>query len=56
MRSRRGDHLIDELHIMVSPGALGAGIPLFTSPVQLSLLEARRFDGSDNVLLRYAAR
>ena len=50
------DHLIDELHIMVSPGALGAGIPLFSAPAQLSLLETRRFDGSDNVLLRYAAR
>ena len=50
------DHLIDELHIMVSPGALGAGIPLFTAPAQLSLLEARRFDGSDNVLLCSAAR
>jgi dihydrofolate reductase len=48
--------LVDELHIMVSPNALGAGIPLITGPVRLALLGTRTFDGSDNVLLRYAAR
>ena len=48
--------LVDELHLMVSPNALGEGVPLFTAPVDLTLLEARRFDGSDNVLLRYAVR
>jgi dihydrofolate reductase len=46
--------LIDELHLMVSPNALGSGTPIFDAPVDLNLLEARRFDGSRNVLLRYA--
>jgi dihydrofolate reductase len=46
--------LIDELHLMVGPTALGEGTPIFEAPVDLVLLDARRFDGSDNVLLRYA--
>jgi dihydrofolate reductase len=48
--------LIDELHLLVSPAALVGGTPIFESPVDLTLLDARRFDGSSNVLLRYAAR
>jgi dihydrofolate reductase len=48
--------LIDELHLMVSPAALGSGTPIFRVPVDLTLLGTRRFEGSDNVLLRYAAR
>jgi dihydrofolate reductase len=48
--------LIDELHLMVSPAALGSGTPIFRVPVDLTLLETRRFESSDNVLLRYAAR
>jgi dihydrofolate reductase len=47
--------LIDELHLMVSPNALGTGTPIFDDPVDLNLLEARRFDNSSNVLLRYAS-
>jgi dihydrofolate reductase len=46
--------LIDELHLMVGPAALGEGTPIFEAPVDLVLLDARRFDGSNNVLLRYA--
>jgi dihydrofolate reductase len=46
--------LIDELHLMVSPNALGSGTPIFDASVDLKLLEARRFDNSSNVLLRYA--
>jgi dihydrofolate reductase len=46
--------LIDELHLMVGPTALGEGTPIFEAPVDLVLLDARRFDGSNNVLLRYA--
>ena len=46
--------LIDELHLMVSPNALGSGTPIIDDPVDLQLLEARRFDNSNNVLLRYA--
>jgi dihydrofolate reductase len=48
--------LVDELHLMVSPNAVGSGTPIFDSPVDLDLLDARRFDGSANVLLRYAVR
>jgi dihydrofolate reductase len=47
------DGLVDELHLTVSPTALGSGTPLFTAPTGLDLLEARSFDGSGNVLLRY---
>ena len=45
--------LVDELHLMVGPEALGSGTPLFEAPARLSLADVRRFDGSDNVLLRY---
>jgi dihydrofolate reductase len=48
--------LVDELHLMVSPNAVGSGTPIFDSAVDLDLLEVRRFDGSGNVLLRYAVR
>ena len=46
--------LVDELHLMVSPNAVGSGTPIVDSAVDLDLLEARGFDGSANVLLRYA--
>jgi dihydrofolate reductase len=45
--------LVDELHLTVSPCVLGSGTPLFTRATALQLLEARQFDGSENVLLRY---
>jgi dihydrofolate reductase len=45
--------LVDELHLMVSPDAVGSGIRLFTAPARLELLETRRFEGSRNVQLRY---
>jgi dihydrofolate reductase len=49
--------LVDELHLMVGNVILGAGTPAFTAPpkVPLTLLETRRWEGSQNVLLRYAA-
>jgi dihydrofolate reductase len=47
--------LVDELHLMVGPAALDGGTPVFGRPADLTLLEARRFEGSGNVLLRYAA-
>ena len=50
------ERLVDELHLMVGPQALGGGTRVFGGPVSLSLLEARRFEGSDNVLLRYRPR
>ena len=47
--------LVDELHLMVGAAALGGGTPAFAGPApQLRLLDVRRRDGSDNVLLRYA--
>jgi dihydrofolate reductase len=48
--------LVDEIHLMISPSALGNGTPIFDAPVDLALLEARRFDGSSNVLLRYGVQ
>jgi hypothetical protein len=36
----------------ISPAALRGGTPLFQTSADLGLLDARRFDGSDNVLLR----
>ena len=38
----------DELHLMVGPVVLGS-----RPPGGLRLVEARRFDGSDNLVLRY---
>lgn len=48
--------MVDELHLMVSPTALGQGVPVFTTTADLALLETRRFHNSDNVLLRYAVK
>lgn len=45
--------LLDELHLMVSPVALGRGVPLFTGSARLDLLDVRRFENSANVQLRY---
>jgi dihydrofolate reductase len=45
--------LIDEMHLMISPVVLGAGIPAHTCSASLDLIEARRFEGSPNVQLRY---
>jgi dihydrofolate reductase len=46
--------LVDELHLMISPDAVVTGVRLFETPANLELQEARRFDGSSNVQLRYA--
>jgi dihydrofolate reductase len=48
--------LVDEIHLMVGPRALAGGTPAFDRPTDLALLDVRRPDGSDNVLLRYAVR
>ncbi len=50
--------LVDELHLVVGGAVLGDGTPAFAPNVAagLALLGARRFDGSDNVVLRYAVR
>jgi hypothetical protein len=48
--------LIDELHLMVSPTAIAEGVPIFNVPASLNLMESRRFQNSNNVLLRYSTR
>lgn len=50
--------LVDELHVMVGNGLLGDGVPAFTVrlPERLQLLETRRLEESENVLLVYATR
>jgi dihydrofolate reductase len=50
--------LVDELHLMVGGVVLGAGTPAFDSGAQagLDLLGVERWDGSNNVLLKYAVR
>ena len=49
--------LVDELHVMVGNGVLGDGVPAFTAglPQRLHLQDTRRLEGSDHVLLVYAA-
>ncbi len=47
---------VDEVHLMVGAVALGGGTPIFTGAVDgLALLEVRRFEGSENVVLVYGA-
>ena len=48
--------LVDELHILVGPGAIGSGVPTFSQPVEqeLTLLGARQLEDSKLVGLRYA--
>jgi dihydrofolate reductase len=48
--------LVDELHFLVGAVVLGEGTPAFTNPppAPLRLLDSRTWDGSDNVLVRYA--
>ncbi len=47
--------LVDELHLMIGPVIVGAGTPLFDGqPADaLRLIDARTWDGSENVLVRY---
>jgi dihydrofolate reductase len=47
--------LVDELHLMVGAAVLGGGTPAFGagSVPPLRLLDTRRRDGSDNLLVRY---
>jgi hypothetical protein len=42
-------------HLVVGSTVLGAGTPIFGAPVAgLALEDTRRFDGSSNVVFRYA--
>jgi dihydrofolate reductase len=47
--------LVDELHLMIGQVILGAGTPVFDrqQAVSLRLIEIRKWDDSDNVLVRY---
>jgi dihydrofolate reductase len=49
--------LVDELHLIVGAVVLGAGTPAFGNQpaAPLRLLDTRTWEGSDNVLVRYAA-
>ena len=48
--------LVDELHLMIGAGVLGAGTPAFEGrpAVSLRLIDTRTWDGSGLVLARYA--
>lgn len=50
--------LVDEIHLLVGNLILGAGIPAFAGKTNASLrlIATRRWEGSDNVLLRYEVR
>ena len=47
--------LIDEIHLLIGNRVLGEGVPVFVgkTPTSLSLIDTRRWEDSDNVLLRY---
>jgi riboflavin biosynthesis pyrimidine reductase len=50
--------LLDELHLLIGGRVVGGGTPVFEGepPASLELLETRTWDGSSNVLVRYAVR
>jgi dihydrofolate reductase len=47
--------LVDELHLMIGPGVLGAGTPAFETrpPASLRLIDTRTWEGSSLVLVQY---
>ena len=45
--------LVDEVHLMLSPRAIGRGVPVFGSRVELEPIGVRTFEGSRNILTRY---
>ncbi len=47
--------LVDEIHLLVGNRILGQGVSVFAggAPATLKLVETRRWEESDNVLLRY---
>ena len=47
--------LVDEIHLMIGSKILGQGVPVFagSTPASLRLIDTRRWEDSDNVLLRY---
>ena len=47
--------LVDEIHLLIGNRILGQGVPVFVgqAPTSLRLIDTRRWEESDNVLLRY---
>jgi dihydrofolate reductase len=47
--------LVDELHLMIGAVVVGAGTPAFEGqpPAELHVIDVRKLDGSENVLVRY---
>ena len=47
--------LVDEIHLLIGNLILGQGVPVFVAktPISLRLIDTRRWEDSDNVLLRY---
>jgi len=50
--------LVDELHLMVGPVVVGAGTSIFKGQPDVSfrLIDMRKWDGSENALIRYEVR
>lgn len=50
--------LVDEIHLLIGNLILGQGVPVFAgkTPAALRLADTRRWEDSDNVLLRYEVR
>lgn len=48
-------HLVDELHLMMIPVVVGSGTPIFDSKptAPLKLIDTRRWDDSENIVLKY---
>ena len=47
--------LVDEIHLLIGNLVLGQGVPVFVGQTlrSLRLIDTRRWENSDNVLLRY---
>lgn len=47
--------LVDEIHLLIGNLVLGQGVPVFAgkTPASLRLIDTRRWENSNNVLLRY---
>ncbi len=50
--------LVDEIHLMIGNIVLGEGVPVFVGKpdASLQLIEVRRWEDSDNILVRYQVR
>ncbi len=50
--------LVDEIHLMIGNIVLGEGVPVFVDKPEasLQLIEVRRWEDSDNILVRYQVR